>query len=138
MSGRSDLPYKDRVWLDSHYVRIWSIWLDLQILGMTLFGGLRHRNAYYAGRAVRIAGQVDDTNTLYCQKVLRHQFLDSDFRYSIEYAACGPLFREWLPLDNLPLWETANPDKGAVLLQYRAKLIEQLTTYGLLLSHAFD
>jgi Undecaprenyl-phosphate galactose phosphotransferase WbaP len=32
VSGRSDLPYKDRVWLDAHYVRNWSIWLDLIIL----------------------------------------------------------------------------------------------------------
>ncbi|MGB2897419.1 MAG: undecaprenyl-phosphate galactose phosphotransferase WbaP, partial [Anaerolineales bacterium] len=32
VSGRSDLPYKDRVWLDAHYVRNWSIWLDLLIL----------------------------------------------------------------------------------------------------------
>jgi len=32
VSGRSDLPYKDRVWLDAHYVRNWSIWLDLLII----------------------------------------------------------------------------------------------------------
>ena len=32
VSGRSNLPYKDRVWLDAHYVRNWSIWLDLIIL----------------------------------------------------------------------------------------------------------
>jgi len=32
VSGRSDLPYKDRVWLDAYYVRNWSIWLDLVIL----------------------------------------------------------------------------------------------------------
>lgn len=32
VSGRSDLPYKDRVWLDAYYVRNWSLWLDVLIL----------------------------------------------------------------------------------------------------------
>jgi Undecaprenyl-phosphate galactose phosphotransferase WbaP len=32
VSGRSDLPYRDRVWLDAYYVRNWSLWLDALIL----------------------------------------------------------------------------------------------------------
>ena len=36
-SGRSDLSYTERVWLDTHYVRNWSIWLDLVILVRTVW-----------------------------------------------------------------------------------------------------
>jgi len=32
VSGRSELSYADRVRLDIHYIRNYSIWLDLQIL----------------------------------------------------------------------------------------------------------
>jgi exopolysaccharide biosynthesis polyprenyl glycosylphosphotransferase len=32
VSGRSDLGYEDRVRLDMHYIRNYSVWLDLQIL----------------------------------------------------------------------------------------------------------
>jgi len=35
LSEWADLPYKDRVWLDSHYVRNWSIWPDIVILART-------------------------------------------------------------------------------------------------------
>ena len=35
VSGRSDLSYEERVWLDTHYVRNWSVWLDLVILVRT-------------------------------------------------------------------------------------------------------
>jgi Undecaprenyl-phosphate galactose phosphotransferase WbaP len=46
VSGRSDLPYADRVWLDSHYVRNWSIWLDVIILIRTVGVVLTGRGAY--------------------------------------------------------------------------------------------
>jgi exopolysaccharide biosynthesis polyprenyl glycosylphosphotransferase len=32
VSGRSDLSYEDRIRLDLHYIRNYSVWLDLQIL----------------------------------------------------------------------------------------------------------
>lgn len=32
VSGRSDLSYEERVRMDMHYIRNWSIWLDIQIL----------------------------------------------------------------------------------------------------------
>ncbi len=32
VSGRSDLTYEERVRLDMHYIRNYSVWLDLQIL----------------------------------------------------------------------------------------------------------
>jgi Undecaprenyl-phosphate galactose phosphotransferase WbaP len=37
VSGRSDTTYQERVWLDTHYVRNWSIWLDLVILVRTVW-----------------------------------------------------------------------------------------------------
>jgi exopolysaccharide biosynthesis polyprenyl glycosylphosphotransferase len=46
VSGRSDLRYEDRVRLDMHYIRNWSIWLDLQLLWQTLPAVLRARGAY--------------------------------------------------------------------------------------------
>ncbi len=36
VSGRSDVPYDQRVSLDSHYVSNWSIWVDLRILLKTI------------------------------------------------------------------------------------------------------
>ncbi len=36
VSGRSDLTYEDRVRLDMHYIRNWTIWLDLQLLFQTI------------------------------------------------------------------------------------------------------
>jgi exopolysaccharide biosynthesis polyprenyl glycosylphosphotransferase len=46
VSGRSDLAYDDRVRLDMHYVRNWTIWLDLQILLQTLPAVLQGVGAY--------------------------------------------------------------------------------------------
>ncbi|MFN8496835.1 MAG: sugar transferase [Anaerolineae bacterium] len=46
VSGRSDISYADRVRLDMHYIRNYSIWLDLQLIWQTIpvvFGG---RGAY--------------------------------------------------------------------------------------------
>ena len=36
VSGRSDTDYKQRVQLDSWYVRNWSVWLDLMLLWRTM------------------------------------------------------------------------------------------------------
>ena len=47
VSGRSDLSYDDRVQLDMHYIRNYSIWLDLQILFFqTLPAVFKGRGAY--------------------------------------------------------------------------------------------
>jgi exopolysaccharide biosynthesis polyprenyl glycosylphosphotransferase len=46
VSGRSDIPYSERVRMDMHYIRNYSIWLDLQILFQTLPAMLRGRGAY--------------------------------------------------------------------------------------------
>jgi Undecaprenyl-phosphate galactose phosphotransferase WbaP len=36
VGGRSDTGYAERVWMDSYYVRNWSVWLDLVILARTV------------------------------------------------------------------------------------------------------
>jgi exopolysaccharide biosynthesis polyprenyl glycosylphosphotransferase len=36
VSGRSDLNYEERVRMDMHYIRNWSIWLDIHIIIRTL------------------------------------------------------------------------------------------------------
>jgi exopolysaccharide production protein ExoY len=41
VTGRSAVDYSRRVWLDSHYVRNWSIWADLVILAWTVFAVMR-------------------------------------------------------------------------------------------------
>jgi exopolysaccharide biosynthesis polyprenyl glycosylphosphotransferase len=46
VSGRSDVTYEERVKMDMHYIRNWSIWLDLQILLATLPAVIRGRGAY--------------------------------------------------------------------------------------------
>jgi Undecaprenyl-phosphate galactose phosphotransferase WbaP len=46
VSGRSDLSYEDRVWLDTYYVRNWSVWLDVVILVRTVGVVLTGRGAY--------------------------------------------------------------------------------------------
>ncbi len=46
VSGRSDLAGEDRVRLDLQYVRTRSIWLDLELLFLTLPSVLRKRGAY--------------------------------------------------------------------------------------------
>jgi exopolysaccharide biosynthesis polyprenyl glycosylphosphotransferase len=46
VSGRSDVTYEERVRLDMHYIRNWSIWLDVQILIRTIPAVLRARGAY--------------------------------------------------------------------------------------------
>ncbi len=46
VSGRSDISYEQRVRLDMHYIRNWSIWLDLQLLIQTIPAVLKKRGAY--------------------------------------------------------------------------------------------
>ncbi|MDX1524276.1 MAG: sugar transferase, partial [Anaerolineae bacterium] len=46
VSGRSDLSYDERVTLDMHYIRNYSMWLDLQILYQTIPKVLRGSGAY--------------------------------------------------------------------------------------------
>ena len=46
VSGGSDVTYDERVRLDMHYIRNWSIWLDIQLLFQTIPAVLRRRGAY--------------------------------------------------------------------------------------------
>jgi exopolysaccharide biosynthesis polyprenyl glycosylphosphotransferase len=46
VSGRSDVGYDERVRLDMHYIRNWSIWLDLQLLLSTIPAVIRGKGAY--------------------------------------------------------------------------------------------
>lgn len=46
VSGRSTLSYQERVRADTFYVRNWSVWLDLVILGRTLGTVIRGTGAY--------------------------------------------------------------------------------------------
>jgi exopolysaccharide biosynthesis polyprenyl glycosylphosphotransferase len=46
VSGRSDVPYEERVRMDMHYIRNYTIWLDLHILFRTIPAMLRGRGAY--------------------------------------------------------------------------------------------
>jgi lipopolysaccharide/colanic/teichoic acid biosynthesis glycosyltransferase len=46
VSGRSDVSYKERVMLDMHYIRNYTIWLDLHLLYRTIPVVLRGRGAY--------------------------------------------------------------------------------------------
>ncbi len=45
-SGRSDISYRERVRMDMHYIRNWTIWSDLQLLWQTVPAVLRGRGAY--------------------------------------------------------------------------------------------
>ncbi len=46
VSGRSDLSYDERVMLDMHYIRNYSIWLDLHLLWQTIPAVFNKRGAY--------------------------------------------------------------------------------------------
>jgi len=46
VSGRSDVPFHDMVRLDLHYIRNWSIWLDLEIMLRTIPAVVGNRGAY--------------------------------------------------------------------------------------------
>ena len=46
ISGRSDVGYEERVQMDMHYIRNYTVWLDLFILFRTLPAVLRGKGAY--------------------------------------------------------------------------------------------
>jgi exopolysaccharide biosynthesis polyprenyl glycosylphosphotransferase len=46
VSGRSDVSYEERVRLDMHYIRNWTIWLDIHLLIQTIPAVIRARGAY--------------------------------------------------------------------------------------------
>jgi exopolysaccharide biosynthesis polyprenyl glycosylphosphotransferase len=46
VSGRSDVPFHDMVRLDLHYIRNWSLWLDLEIMLRTIPAVIGNRGAY--------------------------------------------------------------------------------------------
>jgi exopolysaccharide biosynthesis polyprenyl glycosylphosphotransferase len=46
VSGRSDVSYEERVKLDMHYIRNYSIWMDLHLLYQTIPAVLKKRGAY--------------------------------------------------------------------------------------------
>jgi Undecaprenyl-phosphate galactose phosphotransferase WbaP len=46
VSGRSDMSYDGRVAMDVHYVRNWSVWLDVYLLAKTVGVVLRREGAY--------------------------------------------------------------------------------------------
>jgi exopolysaccharide biosynthesis polyprenyl glycosylphosphotransferase len=46
VSGRSDVPFHDMVRLDLHYIRNWSLWLDVEIIVRTIPAVLANRGAY--------------------------------------------------------------------------------------------
>jgi exopolysaccharide biosynthesis polyprenyl glycosylphosphotransferase len=46
VSGRSDVPFHDMVRLDLHYIRNWSLWLDLEIILRTVPAVVGNRGAY--------------------------------------------------------------------------------------------
>ncbi|MDM8519654.1 sugar transferase [Anaerolineales bacterium HSG6] len=46
VSGRSDLSYEDRVMLDMHYIRNYTIWMDVHVLLRTIPAVLAKRGAY--------------------------------------------------------------------------------------------
>jgi exopolysaccharide biosynthesis polyprenyl glycosylphosphotransferase len=46
VSGRSDIDYEERVRLDMHYIRNWTIWQDLYLILVTLPAVLKQKGAY--------------------------------------------------------------------------------------------
>ena len=46
VSGRNEVPFETRIRMDFHYVRNWSIWLDLVILWKTIWVVLARKGAY--------------------------------------------------------------------------------------------
>ncbi len=46
VSGRSNLPFDERIWLDFMYIDSWSPWLDLRILLQTIPAVISMRGAY--------------------------------------------------------------------------------------------
>ena len=46
VSGRADVGYEERVRMDMHYIRNWTIWLDLQLLIRTVGAVVKGEGAY--------------------------------------------------------------------------------------------
>ncbi len=46
VSGRSDVSYEERVRMDMHYIRNWTIWLDLHLLLQTIPAVIQAQGAY--------------------------------------------------------------------------------------------
>jgi lipopolysaccharide/colanic/teichoic acid biosynthesis glycosyltransferase len=46
VSGRSDVPYEERIRMDMYYIRNWTIWLDIYLLVMTFPAVLKKKGAY--------------------------------------------------------------------------------------------
>ena len=46
VSGRSNVSYEERVRMDMHYIRNWTLWMDLQLLLQTIPAVLRGTGAY--------------------------------------------------------------------------------------------
>lgn len=46
VSGRSDLPFDERIWLDFYYIDEWSLWLDFKIIIRTVGAVVSARGAY--------------------------------------------------------------------------------------------
>jgi exopolysaccharide biosynthesis polyprenyl glycosylphosphotransferase len=46
VSGRSDVSYDERVRLDMHYIRNWSIWMDMYLILRTIPAVLNQKGAY--------------------------------------------------------------------------------------------
>jgi Undecaprenyl-phosphate galactose phosphotransferase WbaP len=46
ISGRSDIPFAERVRIDEHYIRNWSLWMDIMILSKTFGAIISGRGAF--------------------------------------------------------------------------------------------
>ena len=46
VSGRSELPFEERLLLDAYYVKNWSLWLDFVIILRTFGVVLKGKGAY--------------------------------------------------------------------------------------------
>lgn len=46
ISGRSDIPFAERIRIDEHYIRNWSLWMDIMILIKTFEATVSGRGAF--------------------------------------------------------------------------------------------
>jgi Undecaprenyl-phosphate galactose phosphotransferase WbaP len=46
ISGRSDVPFQERLRIDEHYIRNWSLWMDIMILLKTFGATISGRGAF--------------------------------------------------------------------------------------------
>jgi lipopolysaccharide/colanic/teichoic acid biosynthesis glycosyltransferase len=54
VSGRSDISYRERVELDMHYIRNWTIWLDLHVLIQTIPAVLKRPGCLLNGQELSL------------------------------------------------------------------------------------